>query len=390
MASLDLYQTFPVWIVRLRARPAARSRSRPRCSRCSSPGSSCWPSRSSGAGSRARPVAARSPCSPSHVPNRGGIDDHEHHRDTPPPRPTPSGRPSAAAASRAAARPDPRLRRRPGPGRAVHRRWRPVSSSPCWGPSGCGKTTALRIAGRLRDGRHRVGPGRRQGHLPVPASPAGHGHGVPELQPVPEHVGARQRGLRAADAQDRRGRAAQAGRRPAGHGRPRPPRPSRYPHQLSGGQQQRVALARALAIRAPGAAARRAAVRARRQGPACSCASRSAASSSELGTTTLFVTHDQEEALSMADRVGVMSNGRLEQIARAGRAVRTDPATAFVAEFVGVMNRIPGELQAGASGHGSGRHSPGPGTPSEGERGGRPRPARRGCGWRSWRTATGS
>src|SRR5216684_1504033 len=65
-----------------------------------------------------------------------------------------------------------------------------------------------------------------------------------------------------------------------------------------------------------------------------------------LGTTTLFVTHDQEEALSMADRVGVMREGRLEQIA-APDELYTDPATAFVAEFVGVMNRIPGELQAG-------------------------------------------
>jgi len=65
-----------------------------------------------------------------------------------------------------------------------------------------------------------------------------------------------------------------------------------------------------------------------------------------LGTTTLFVTHDQEEALSMADRVGVMRQGKLEQIA-APDELYDDPATAFVAEFVGIMNRIPGEMRAG-------------------------------------------
>ena len=64
-----------------------------------------------------------------------------------------------------------------------------------------------------------------------------------------------------------------------------------------------------------------------------------------LGTTTLFVTHDQEEALSMADRVGVMRDGKLEQIATPDELYER-PATAFVAEFVGVMNRIPGKLQS--------------------------------------------
>ena len=114
---------------------------------------------------------------------------------------------------------------------------------------------------------------------------------------------------------------------------------------MSGGQQQRVALARALAIEPrvllldEPLSALDAKVRLQLREQIRTLQQR-------LGTTTLFVTHDQEEALSMADRVGVMSNGRLEQIA-APDALYTDPATAFVAEFVGVMNRIPGELQAG-------------------------------------------
>ena len=138
------------------------------------------------------------------------------------------------------------------------------------------------------------------------------------------------------------------------------PQAGQYPHQLSGGQQQRVALARALAIEprvllldeplsALDAKVRlqlREQIRTLQQ---------------QLGTTTLFVTHDQEEALSMADRVGVMSNGRLEQIA-APDELYTDPATAFVAEFVGVMNRIPGELQPGEQVTALGSTRAGPGA----------------------------
>jgi putative spermidine/putrescine transport system ATP-binding protein len=63
----------------------------------------------------------------------------------------------------------------------------------------------------------------------------------------------------------------------------------------------------------------------------------------ELGTTTLFVTHDQAEALSIADRVGVMSNGRLEQL-DTPEEVYNRPATPFVAEFVGTMNRVAGRV----------------------------------------------
>jgi len=122
------------------------------------------------------------------------------------------------------------------------------------------------------------------------------------------------------------------------------PQAGQYPHQLSGGQQQRVALARALAIEPrvllldEPLSALDAKVRLQLREQIRTLQQR-------LGTTTLFVTHDQEEALSMADRVGVMRQGKLEQIA-APDVLYDDPATPFVAEFVGVMNRIPAELQA--------------------------------------------
>ena len=116
----------------------------------------------------------------------------------------------------------------------------------------------------------------------------------------------------------------------------------RYAHQLSGGQQQRVALARALAI-SPKVllldeplSALDAKVRLQLREQIRTLQQR-------LGTTTLFVTHDQEEALSMANRVGVMRAGKLEQVAEPAE-LYSRPATAFVAEFVGTMNRLPAEL----------------------------------------------
>ena len=65
-----------------------------------------------------------------------------------------------------------------------------------------------------------------------------------------------------------------------------------------------------------------------------------------MGITTLFDTHDQEEALAIADRVGVMRDGRLEQLAPPTE-VYSRPATSFVAEFVGLSNRLPGEVRGG-------------------------------------------
>ena len=113
---------------------------------------------------------------------------------------------------------------------------------------------------------------------------------------------------------------------------------TKYPHQLSGGQQQRVALARAIAIEPQvllldePLSALDAKVRAELRDEIRFLQRR-------LNITTLFVTHDQEEALSMADRVCVMSNGKAEQIA-APATLYSRPSTAFVAEFVGVTSRI--------------------------------------------------
>ena len=113
----------------------------------------------------------------------------------------------------------------------------------------------------------------------------------------------------------------------------------KYPHQLSGGQQQRVALARALAIE-PRVLLLDEPLSALDAKVRLQLREQIRHLQTQLGITTLFVTHDQEEALSTADRVGVMRAGRLEQIAAPAELYHR-PATAFVAEFVGTMNRLP-------------------------------------------------
>ncbi|MHC6528822.1 putative 2-aminoethylphosphonate ABC transporter ATP-binding protein [Vibrio proteolyticus] len=112
----------------------------------------------------------------------------------------------------------------------------------------------------------------------------------------------------------------------------------KYPNQLSGGQQQRVALARALAL-SPGLllldeplSALDAKVRIHLREEICNL-------QRKLGITTVMVTHDQDEALSMADRIVVMNHGVIEQVGTP-EEIYLKPATRFVAEFVGSMNFI--------------------------------------------------
>ncbi len=209
------------------------------------------------------------------------------------------------------------------------------------GPSGCGKTTALRVlAGFESPDQGRVSIDGKD-VTDVPAQRRGLGMVFQSYSLFP-NLTARDNvafGLRVRrrDAATRRSRAdellelVELGRQA-----------DQYPHQLSGGQQQRVALARALAIE-PAVllldeplSALDAKVRLQLREQIRSLQLR-------LGTTALFVTHDQEEALSMADRVGVMQAGRLEQIATPDE-LYARPSTAFVAEFVGTMNRLPGTM----------------------------------------------
>jgi len=114
---------------------------------------------------------------------------------------------------------------------------------------------------------------------------------------------------------------------------------AKYPGQLSGGQQQRIALARALAT-SPGLllldeplSALDALERVRLRGEIRTLQQR-------LGVTTILVTHDQEEALSMADRIVVMNRGHIEQVGTP-RQIYETPATSFAADFIGKINVIP-------------------------------------------------
>ena len=118
---------------------------------------------------------------------------------------------------------------------------------------------------------------------------------------------------------------------------------NRFPHQLSGGQQQRVALARALVIE-PEVLLLDEPLSALDAQVRTNLREEIRRLQLSLGTTTLFVTHDQEEAMAISDRVGVMSNGRLEQI-DIPDSLYNNPASTFVANFVGTMNHIPGTQQ---------------------------------------------
>ena len=203
------------------------------------------------------------------------------------------------------------------------------------GPSGCGKTTTLRmIAGfeSVDKGRILVG-GRDVTDLPVHKRDMGmvfQSYALFPHRTVVENVafGLRMRGVGRAEI-DERVRDALSLVALTGF-------ENRRPGELSGGQQQRVALARAIVIRPPvllcdeplGALDRK--LRQQMQFELKQL-------QKELGVTLVFVTHDQEEALAMSDRIAVMNAGRIEQVGTPGE-IYERPRTRFVADFIGEIN----------------------------------------------------
>ncbi|MEA9986633.1 MULTISPECIES: ABC transporter ATP-binding protein [Subtercola] len=209
------------------------------------------------------------------------------------------------------------------------------------GPSGCGKTTVLRALSGLEsvtEGQIRIDD-TDVVNTPVNKRDIGMVFQAYSLFPhmtVLQNVEFGLR-MRRVDAASRRRRASESldmvGLASFG---------GRYAHQLSGGQQQRVALARALVTRPrvllldEPLSALDAKVRVQLRDEIRRI-------QTDLGITTLFVTHDQEEALAVADRVAVMREGNIEQIGTP-EDLYTKPATSFVATFIGLSNAIDAEL----------------------------------------------
>jgi putative spermidine/putrescine transport system ATP-binding protein len=206
------------------------------------------------------------------------------------------------------------------------------------GPSGSGKTTVLRLIAGFEDmtsGSIRIG-GEDLTRVPPHQRPVNTVFQDYALFPhltIAENVayGLRVRGQSKSDRSDAVSSAIAQVR--LGHVA------SRLPHQLSGGQRQRIALARALILRPRvllldeplGALDKQ--LREEMQIELKSI-------QREVGITFIFVTHDQEEALTLSDRVAVFNNGRIEQIG-AARDVYEYPQTEFVARFLGLSNIIP-------------------------------------------------
>jgi putative spermidine/putrescine transport system ATP-binding protein len=209
------------------------------------------------------------------------------------------------------------------------------------GPSGCGKTTLLRIiAGFINQTEGRVVvSGQAIDHLPPHRRTVGivfQNYALFPHMSVMDNVayGLAARGAPAAEQKARAGEMLELVKLSA--------MSDRFPRQLSGGQQQRIALARALAVR-PSILLLDEPFAALDKNLRLDMQIEIKRIQRMAGTTSIIVTHDQEEALSMADRVAVLNHGRLEQFA-AATEVYDNPQSFFVNTFVGSSNIITGKI----------------------------------------------
>ncbi|MCL5776259.1 ABC transporter ATP-binding protein [Limibaculum sp. FT325] len=215
------------------------------------------------------------------------------------------------------------------------------------GPSGCGKTTTLRmIAGLLDPSEGEIAiKGRRVNEVPIHKRNLGlvfQNYALFPHRTVAENVafGLRYRGVAREDIRRRVAEALALVQLPdLGH---------RYPRELSGGQQQRVALARAIVIE-PDVLLLDEPLSALDANLREDMRVELKRIQHRLGITTVFVTHDQGEALAMSDRIVVMSAGRVEQ-AGPPEEVYNTPATEFVARFLGASNILGARVAAAGDG----------------------------------------
>ncbi len=215
------------------------------------------------------------------------------------------------------------------------------------GPSGCGKTTTLRMVAGFEQ--------------PSAGTIRINGQDVTGLRPNQRNVGMVFQSYALfpnMTVADNVGFGLKVAKRPAAEISSRveemlrliklPNLAERYPYQLSGGQQQRVALARALAIK-PQVLLLDEPLSALDAKIRVSLREEIKTVQRALGITTIYVTHDQEEALSMSDRIVVMNEGRVEQIGTPFE-IYNYPKTRFVASFVGTLNILPARITDAASG----------------------------------------